>query len=122
MNKKGFTLAELLGVIVILGLICLVAFPPILNSIKKSKNNISEATLNVIYNGANIYVNNHPSEFKLIENSKYCVKIQDLIDEGNLVSGLKDSTTGTEINPEKYIRVTVTNNKFNYSMAKNDEC
>ena len=58
----------------------------------------------------------------MLENSKYCVKIQDLIDEGDLVSGLKDSTTGTEINPEKYIRVTVTNNKFNYSMANNNEC
>ena len=122
MNKKGFTLAELLGVIVILGLICLVAFPPILNSIKKSKNNIGEATLNVVYSAASIYVSNHPSDYKLIENSKYCVKIQSLIDEGNLMDGLKDPDTGVAVDPEKYISVTVTDNKFNYSMAKKDEC
>ena len=38
--KKGFTLAELLGVIVILGLIALLSFPPIVSQIKKSKKEI----------------------------------------------------------------------------------
>ena len=122
MNKKGFTLAELLGVIVILGLICLVAFPPILDSINKSKNNISESTLNIIYSASDIYVSNHPSSFKLIENNKYCIQIQDLIDEGNLSGDLKDPNTNQKINPEKHVKVEVKNNKYIYSMAKGDEC
>ena len=120
--KKGFTLAELLGVIVILGLICLVAFPPIMDSIKKSKNNISEATLNIIYSATDIYVNNHPRVFKLIENNKYCLKIQNLIDEGNLSKDLTDPDTNKKIDPERYIKVVVKNNKYYYSMAKSNEC
>ncbi len=66
MNKKGFTLAELLGVIVILGLIALVAFPAILNTIRSNKDNISEATAQLIFSGADLYVHNHQDEFELV--------------------------------------------------------
>lgn len=122
MKNKGFTLAELLGVIVILGLICLVAFPPILNSIKKSKNNISEATKQVIYGASNAYVNNHLSQFTMTENSAYCIRIQTLIDSEVLESDLKDPNTNRKIDPNLYVKVLVKNNEYNYSMAKQGEC
>lgn len=122
MKNKGFTLAELLGVIVILGLICLVAFPPILNSIKKSKNNISEATKQVIYGASNAYINNHLSQFTMTENSAYCIRIQTLIDSKVLESDLKDPNTNRKIDPNLYVKVLVKNNEYNYSMAKQGEC
>ena len=37
LQNNAFTLVELIGVVVILGLISLLAFPPILNSIRKTK-------------------------------------------------------------------------------------
>ena len=49
--KKGFTLAELLAVIVILGLLALIAVPVVLNKIKSTKedlyNNQIEMKLNI---------------------------------------------------------------------------
>ena len=39
-KKKGFTLVELIGVVVILGLVALVAFPSLLNQINNSKKQI----------------------------------------------------------------------------------
>ena len=46
MNKKGFTLAELLGVIVLLGILATVAFPPLLNQLNKSKEKIYRKVAN----------------------------------------------------------------------------
>ena len=37
MNNKAFTLIELIGAVTILAVIALIAFPSILNSIKKTK-------------------------------------------------------------------------------------
>ena len=119
--KKGFTLAELLGVITLLAIICLIAFPPILNTIKKGKQNIDNTNNEIIFSACKKYIENNPTEVSFVDN-KYCVKIQSLIDEGNLMDGLKDPDTGVAVDPEKYISVTVTDNKFNYSMAKKDEC
>ena len=55
MNKKGFTLAEVVGVIIILALIGLLAFPPILNMIKNSEQKIDEATKTLIYTASSQY-------------------------------------------------------------------
>lgn len=43
MNKKGFTLVELLAVIVLLGLIALIAAPAITGIIKQSKDSLSDS-------------------------------------------------------------------------------
>ena len=41
-NKKGFTLVELLAVIVILGVLLMIAVPAVQNVIKKAKNNATQ--------------------------------------------------------------------------------
>ena len=59
-NKKiirltsGFTLIELIGVIIILSLIMLLSVPLILNSIRSSKNELSDASKKILYNAINI--------------------------------------------------------------------
>ena len=41
-NKKGFTLVELLAIIIILGLVVLIAIPEIMNAFNSAKNKISD--------------------------------------------------------------------------------
>ena len=47
-NKKGFTLVELLAVIVILGVLLMIALPPIKTLIKKTKRNAFESQAKLI--------------------------------------------------------------------------
>lgn len=55
MNKKGFTLIEILAVITILGLLGLVTIPYISSSIEKSKKKAYRETINSIIESTKIY-------------------------------------------------------------------
>ena len=67
MKKKGFTLVELLAVIVILAVIILIATPMILGVIEKTKKSAFEQSLNGVIKGAELYqtqslINNNLNE------------------------------------------------------------
>ena len=88
--KKGFTLIELLGVIVILGILVLIAFPPLLNQIKKTKNEINNTTKLLIIDGAKDYVEKNINEYDRVEGNIYCINISTLIDNNYLNEKIKD--------------------------------
>ena len=52
MKKNGFTLAELMGALIIMGIIALIVFPTVNKSIKISKEKTYEEQKNVIIKGA----------------------------------------------------------------------
>lgn len=62
MNKRGFTLIEILAVITILGLLGLVTIPVISNSIEKSKKKAYRETINSIIESTKIYRANNDYE------------------------------------------------------------
>lgn len=57
LNKKGFTLVELLVVIVIILAIMLVALPSINNTLDKSKTKDNSRTKELIESAASVYAN-----------------------------------------------------------------
>jgi len=59
LNKKGFTLVELLVVIIILLAIMLVALPNINNTLEKSKNRDKDKAEELIIQGALMYANDN---------------------------------------------------------------
>ena len=58
MKNKGFTLIELVGVIVILGIIALIVVPIIFNVIENSNRKSAESTLKNVYEAAKLYHSN----------------------------------------------------------------
>ncbi len=83
-NKKGFTLVELLAVIVILGVLLMIAVPAIQNVIKKSKRNafVDQAKLAVENVETMISVTDN---VQMPSNSNTCViKLKDIkLDRGS---------------------------------------
>ena len=59
MKRKGFTLVELLGVIVVLAVIAIITTPVILGVIEKSKKESYRNSIYGIIESANIYLANH---------------------------------------------------------------
>ena len=100
MNKKGFTLVELLGVIVILGIIALISIPPILNQMASSEQSIDEATLRVVYSAGSLYLDERQNNFVRNPGNVFCVQIEDLVADGKLDPALSDSS-GNEIDASK---------------------
>lgn len=105
--KKGFTLVELLGVIIVLGIIGLLAFPPIINLIRTERNNVSEATLKLIYSAAEKYMDENRDTYPIKEDTEYCISLQKLVDAGELTAPITDAQTGNNIplNKEVYIGI-----------------
>ena len=56
MNKKGFTLVELIGVIILLSAIALISVPIINNSIKNTKEKTYNSQIDTIIKAAKRYV------------------------------------------------------------------
>ena len=119
MKKNGFTLMELLGVILILGILALIAFPPILKIIKESKNEIKEGTKNIIIDAAKDYYEDNINNYELIEGMTYCIDISELTDNGYLNKKIKDENLN-DINENKKVKLIYHNNKFNYDVV--DSC
>lgn len=91
MKKNGFTLAELLGVIVILAAVALVAFPPIINQMRSSKTELDEALNTLILTATKQYL----EEKALDQSGSYCIRLSVLTENGKLVEPITDSSGST---------------------------
>ena len=117
--KKGFTLIELLGVIVILGILVLVAFPPLLNQIKKSKNEINNTTKQLIIDAAKDYVDANNNDYERTAGNIYCINVSTLTDNNYISEKIKDENFN-DLDTTKKVKVTYDRNKFKYEVV--DEC
>lgn len=101
--KKGFTLTELLGVIVILGLIALIAVPAINSALNSSKQKAFDEQVKTIENTARTYMADNPLKLPSMSGGKCFLSVETLKDEGLLEDEdlenpkyKKNSTEGTE--------------------------
>ena len=97
MKNKGFTLAELLVVILVLGLIATITTPIVTNFITTSRQKACERQKEMILDATKRYVSDNAGNFSL--NSEKCegkgIDIQELQDDGYLDDELKNPKTNT---------------------------
>ena len=99
MNKKGFTLIEVISTIVILSLIALIVFPAITSTIKSSRESAYKSQENILIKAAKAYyldnIDKLPDE---IDGNYDSVDIYDLVKKGYIAE--EELTDVSELDAE----------------------
>ena len=110
-KRKGFTLAELLAVIVILGIITSITVPIVTDQIDKYKTKVCVTQYDNILNAARSYGADHLTE---LGKSK-TITLKTLNDGGYIdASNLKDPVTKEKISLELQIHIVKIGKKYKY--------
>ena len=117
MFKKGFTLVELLAIIVILAVIALIATPIVKDSIANSKNQALKETINSIERAAYNY--GYQNDIGYDTNYKK-LTLDELISKGFLKGDIINPVTNEKMNGCVLYRWNETNNQYEFKY--NEEC
>jgi len=122
MNKKGFTLAELLGVIVIIGLLLLLIIPLIINGTKNRENEVGEIQNEIIYEAVSEYMDLDKEKYPSIPGSIYCITIKELKEAGKLTDEVKNIIKDEEYEDDYTIEVKITKDGTRKYSISEGEC
>ncbi len=121
MKSKGFTLVEVLGVIMILSALVVIVFPGVINSVKNKSKDVDETTESLVLSAAKLYVSENSSSFKERRKNVYCVSLSELKEKEYLTLPVEMQYTKEDITDKKTVRITY-NIGFNYELVNNNEC
>lgn len=117
-KRKGFTLAELLAVIVILGIITSITVPIVTDQIDKYKTKVCVTQYDNILNAARSYGADHLTE---LGKSK-TITLKTLNDGGYIdASNLKDPVTKNTISQDLKIIIEKVGKKYKYFLFNNED-
>ena len=110
MKRNGFTLAELLGVIVIIGLLLLLIIPLIINGVKNRENEVSEMQNQIIFEAVGEYMDADKEKYPNHPGNVYCITIKELKETGKLTEDVKNIVEGKDYDDNYTIEVRISNN------------
>lgn len=116
MNKKGFTLVELLGVLVLVAIILTVVVTPIVGQINSKKGEIDEATKMVLFSTATSYLDNYQTLYPKGDGNVYYISLERMMNAGELS---REYIDGENLTKETTIKVTVEDGGYQYSIIQN---
>lgn len=119
--KKGFTLAELIGVIVVLALISLITVPVVSKILKQNRKTLCETQMNNIIAAAKTW--GADNILTLSDNTE--VTLETLINSGYINGDIENPVLKEKIDPdneENKVIITKNGNKYTYELnsASND--
>lgn len=122
--KKGFTLLEMIAVILIIGMLILTVFPLVANQIKSQSGKIDETTKTLIYSAAELYVKERKSEYPSTNGAVYCdLTLKKLIEDGKLKRPLKNFKNGKELDEQMVVKIMVnTYLEYEYELVDASVC
>ena len=122
MSSKGLTLTEILGVIVIIGILLILIILGIINRLSNSGKEATETENQLIFDATDQYIKEHPSDFPPGKSGRYCIAIQSLVDDGKLVAPVTDVNTGEDITNKSVMVTIYSTGNTDHEIREGDEC
>lgn len=118
-NKKGFTLVEILGVMVLLGLIALIIIPLVDKHIVEAREKAYQTQINNIILGAKSWAVDNPlSEFlPTDEGDIEEITLGDLMEEGYVEYDIVNPKTKKKFSRESTIEIQKVKNGYQYRFS-----
>ena len=117
MNKKGFTLIELISVIAIMGLLLTMVTPKLMENFNDKKSRLYDATIEEIKRLSGLYLTDNPDLYSDISNKGYINITIDMICERNYVScPINNPKDNSDI--DGYVKVTYINDNYIYEFIE----
>ena len=115
--KKGFTLAELLGVMVVLALISIVTVPLVTNSLNKYKSKLCSAQIDEIISAAKAWAGENMFSLPSEDGEFIKVDLKTLASAGFIDEKVNNPVTNEEFDPDTtIITIKKVGKKFTYIM------
>ena len=118
MKNKGFTLAELLGVIIILGVIALISITAITNTMKENKEELYNIQINNIIVGAKTWASSHVFELPEQDGESITLTLAELKQDGFVESDITNPKTNELFSNDLKVKITKIDNNYNYEVIE----
>ena len=118
--KKGFTLVELLGVLVIMSIIAVIVLPIVGKNVKKGKEEAYQAQLISIINSTKNYTTDYPSALPTSGSTSITMSV--LKSNGYLDSTVKNPKTSAAFADTDYVRITLTTTTSGGTCSTTEPC
>ena len=115
--KKGFTLVELLGVIVILSVLLIIVFATVSTAVNDGKNSVYKTQVNSILSGAYDWTLKYPSKLPQNKGDKVYISYLQLIKDG-YVDELVNPKTKEKFPIDLVISIEYTGGNYKYDSSK----
>ena len=116
--KKGFTLIEIIAVIILLGTISLLIIPILTDSIKNSKQDLYDAQIKEIELAAEKWAYKNMDLLPNVEGDKKTITLLQLKQQGLFPLDVKDPRTGELIPNTTAIEITFKSNNYIYDVIE----
>ncbi len=118
MKTKGFTLVELIGVIVVIALIALVVIPPINNMIRENNKNMYDQTITQIELSANNWGVDNIYLLPLTETDVFYITLGQLKYNGYVDVNVKNPLTNECFDDDMLIEITKVEKTYKYNVLE----
>lgn len=116
--KKGFTLIEILGIIILLGVLGLIATSSIDKTIKDNKEKAYNLQREFILTSSKVWASKHVFELPENNNEYIIITLGQLKNEGIIKDEIVNPRTNKPFDNSLKVKITVDNNNYHYEIVE----